>query len=92
MPFLRALAQSEMQTTSSRVWTKAKETSLPYHLPVTGGKHGFMPFLRTLVRSETQTASSIIWTRIAESISYDDNRYAKRASIDTYFYNISPHL
>ena len=31
-----------------------------------------------LARSVTQTASSTIWTRVAESISYDDNRYAKR--------------
>ena len=29
------------------------------------------------VQSETQTALSRIWTRVTDSISYDDNHYAK---------------
>ena len=29
------------------------------------------------MQSETQTASSRIWTWVADSISYDDNHYAK---------------
>ena len=29
--------------------------------------------------NETQSASSSIWTRVADSISYNDNRYAKHA-------------
>ena len=40
-----------------------------------GRTDGFMPF-----SNETQTASTRIWTRIANSISYDDNRYANKAS------------
>ena len=36
-----------------------------------------MPFSRVLVRSKT--ASIRIWTRIGNSISHDDNRYAKYA-------------
>ena len=31
----------------------------------------------TLMQSETQAASTRIWTRVANSISQDDNRYAK---------------
>ena len=37
-----------------------------------------MLFAGVLVRSETQT-SSRIWTRVTDSISYDDNRYRRRA-------------
>ena len=36
---------------------------------------------RALAQSETSTASSKTWTRIADSNSYDYNRYAKCASI-----------
>ena len=32
-----------------------------------------------LGRSETQNASSRIWIRVTDSISNDDNRYAKHA-------------
>ena len=39
-----------------------------------------MCFPRALSRSERQTALSTIWTRYANSISYDDNHYAKRTS------------
>ena len=33
-------------------------------------------------KSKTQIASSRIWTQVADSIAYDDNYYANRASID----------
>ena len=56
--------------------TKAEEPSLPYYLPIAGGKIiGFIPFPRILVLCEMQLASSRIWTRVAVAISYDDNHY-----------------
>ena len=39
-----------------------------------------MRFLKTLTETEKQTASSRFWTRFADSISYDNNLYIKRAS------------
>ena len=35
---------------------------------------------KALVLSKTQTLSSTIWTQVTDSISYDDNHYAKRVS------------
>ena len=56
--------------------TKAEETSLPYYLPIAGGRIiGFIPFPRVLVLCEMQSVSSRIWTRVAMFISYDDNHY-----------------
>ena len=56
--------------------TKAKEFSLPYYLPIAGGRIiGFIPFPRVLVLCEMQSVSSMVWTRVAVSISYDDNHY-----------------
>ena len=56
--------------------TKAEEPSLPYYLPIAGGRIiEFIPFPRVLVLCEMQLASSRIWTRVAVSISYDDNDY-----------------
>ena len=56
----------------------AKESSLSYYLPIAREiTDGFIPFLRTLAQSETQAPSSWIWTLVADSISYDDNRYDK---------------
>ena len=50
----------------------AEEPSLPYYLPIAGGRIiGFIPFPRVLVLCEMQLLSSRIWTRVAESISYD---------------------
>ena len=59
--------------------TKVKESSLFYYLPTAGCRRrdGFMPFQRVLVWSETQTVLSRIWTQVVDSISNDDNRYAK---------------
>ena len=56
--------------------TKAEEPSLPFYLPIAGGRViGFISFPRVLVRCEMQLVSSRIWTRVGLSISYDDNHY-----------------
>ena len=61
--------------------TKAKENSLPYYLPIAGGRIiGFIPFPRVLVLCGMQSTSSNIWTSIAVSISYNDNHYTMRTS------------
>ena len=63
-------------------FTKAEEPSLPYYLPIAGGRiFGFIPFPRVLVLCEMQTVSSRIWTRVAVSISYDDNDYTTGTSM-----------
>ena len=57
--------------------TKAEEPSLPYYLPIAGGRIiGFIPF-----PCEMQLVSVRIWTRVAVSISYDDNHYTTGTSI-----------
>ena len=61
--------------------TKAEEPSLPYYLPIAGGRIiGFIPFPRVLVLCEMQSVTSRIWTRVAVSISYDDNDYTTGTS------------
>ena len=50
-------------------YTKVKELSLPYYLPIAG----FTPFLQVL--REMQTASSRTKNRVTVSIAYDDNHY-----------------
>ena len=65
--------------------TKAEEPSLPYYLPIAGGRIiGFIAFSRVLVLCEVQSVSSRIWTRNAGSISYDDNHYTTGTSISLY--------
>ena len=65
--------------------TKAEEPSLPYYLPIAGGRIiGFIPFPRVLVLCEIQSVSSRIWTRITVSISYDDNDYTTGTFIYIY--------
>ena len=63
-----------------------EEPSLPYYLPITGGRiFGFIPFPRVLVLCEMQSVSTRIWTRVTVSISYDDNHYTtgtSKAKID----------
>ena len=60
----------------------AEEPSLPYYLPIAGGRIiGFIPFPRVLVLCEIQSLSSRIWTRLAVSISYDGNYYTMGTSI-----------
>ena len=61
--------------------TEVEETSLPYYLPIAGGRIiGFIPFPGVLVLCEMQSVSSMIWTRVAVSISYDDNHYTTGTS------------
>ena len=58
---------------------KAKESNLHYYLPIAGSRtEWFMALLRALMQNETQIDLSIIWIRVADSISYDDNRYVKQ--------------
>ena len=74
--FKRSLTglNSELSFSSTSCLTKAEEPSLPYYLPIAGGRIiGFIPFPRVLVLCEMQPVSSRIWTRVAASISYDDN-------------------
>ena len=67
---------SEFFFSETSCLTKAEEISLPYYLPIAGGRIiGFIPFPRVLVLCEMQSASSRIRTRIAVSISYGDNHY-----------------
>ena len=76
--FKRSLTglNSEFSFSKTSRLTKAKEPSLPYYLPIAGGRIiGFIPFPRVLVLCEMQSVSSRIWTRVAVSISYDDNHY-----------------
>ena len=76
--FKRSLTglNSEFSFSLTSCLTKAEELSLPYYLPIAGGRIiGFIPFPRVLVLCEMQSASSRIWTRVAVSISYDENHY-----------------
>ena len=67
---------SEFSFSLTSCLTKAEEPSLPYYLPIAGGRIiGFIPFPRVLVLREMQSVSSRIWTRVAVSISYGDNHY-----------------
>ena len=73
---------SEFSFSKTCFLTKAEEPSLPYHLPIAGGRIiGFIPFPRVLVLCEMQSVSSRIWTRVTMSISYDDNHYTTGTSI-----------
>ena len=66
--------------------TKAEETSLPYNLPIAGGRIiGFISFARVLVLCEMQSVSCRIWTRITGSISYDYKHYITSTSFCIYF-------
>ena len=52
---------------------KVKESSLPYYLPIAGGRIvGVIPFPKIFVLCEMQSVSSRIWTRVVVPISYDD--------------------
>ena len=77
--FKRSLTglNSEFFFSKTSCLTKAEEPSLPYYLPMAGGRIIiFIPFPRVLVLCEMQSVSPRIWTRIAVSISYDDNHYS----------------
>ena len=72
---------SEFSFSQTSCLTKAEEPSLPYYLPIDGGRIiGFMPFPKVLVLCEMQSVSSRIWTHVAVSISYDDNHYTTGTS------------
>ena len=82
--FKRSLTwlNSEFSFSETSCLTKTEEPSLPYYLPIAGGRIiGFIPFPRVLVLCEMQSVSSRIWTRVAVSISYDDNHYSTGTSI-----------
>ena len=73
---------SEFSFSSTSCLPKAVEPSLPYYLPIAGGRIiGFIPFPRVLVQCEMQLAWSRIWTRVVVSLSYDDNHYTTGTSI-----------
>ena len=81
--FKRSLTglSSEFSFSETSCLIKAGEISLPYYLPIAGGRIiGLIPFPRVLVLCEMQTFSSRIWTRVAMSISYDDNHYTTGTS------------
>ena len=72
---------SEFSFSKTSCLTKAEEPSLPYYLPIVGGRMiGFIPFPRVLAPCEMRSVSSRIWTRVAVSISYDDNHYTTGTS------------
>ena len=72
---------SEFSFSKTSCFTKAEEPSLPYYLPIAGGRIiGFIPFPRVLVLCEMQSVSARIWTRVTVSISYDDNHYTTGTS------------
>ena len=74
---------SEFSFSETSCLTKAEELSLPYYLPIAGGRIiGFIPFPRVLVLCEMQSVLSRNWTRIAVSISCDDNHYTMGTSSD----------
>ena len=76
--FKRSLTgfNSEFSFSKTSCLTKTEEPSLPYYLPIAGGRIiGFIHFPRVLVLCEMQSVSSRIWTRVAVSISCDDNHY-----------------
>ena len=84
--FKRSLTglNSEISFSKTRSLTKAEEPSLPYYIPIAGGRiFGFIPFPRVLVLWEMQSVRSRIWTRVAVSISCDDNHYTTGTSIQT---------
>ena len=73
---------SEFSFSKTDCLAKTEEPSLPYHLPIAGGRIiGFIPFPRVLALYEMQSVSSRIWTRVVMSIFDDDNHYTMGTSI-----------
>ena len=91
---------SEFSFSSASCLTKAEEPSLPYYLPIAGGRIiGFIPFPRVFVLCKMQSVSPRIWTRVTMSISYGDNHYTMSTSswhdylyMDQNFYRGSEYL
>ena len=76
--FKRSLTglNSEFSFSETIGLTKAEEPSLPFYLPIAGGRIiEFIPFPGVLVLCEMQLVTSKIWTRVAVSISYNDQHY-----------------
>ena len=70
---------SEFSLTQTSCLTKAEDISLPYYLPIAGGRIiGCITFPRVLVLCEMQSVWSSIWTRVAVSIYYDHIHYTTR--------------
>ena len=81
--FKRSLTglNSEFSFSWTSCLTKAEEPSLPYYLPIAGGRIiGFIPFPRVLVLCEMQLVSAKIWTHVVMSISYNGNHYTMGTS------------
>ena len=81
--FKRSLTglNSEFSFSLNSYLTKAEESSLPYYLPIAGGRIiGFIPFPRVSVLCKMQLVSSRIRTRVTVSISYDDIHYTTGTS------------
>ena len=81
--FKRSLTglNSEFSLSKTNCLIKVEEPSLPYYLPVAGGRIiGFIPFPKVLVLCEMQSVSSRIWTHVTVSIFYDDNHYSTGTS------------
>ena len=81
--FKRSLTgfNSEFSFSKTTCLNKAEKPSLPYYLPIAGGRIiGFIPFPRVLVLCEMQSVRSRIWTRIAVSIYYNNNHYTTGTS------------
>ena len=78
---------SEFSFSSIICLTKAEEPSLPYYLPIAGGRIiGFIPFPRVLVLCEMRSVLSRIWTCVAVSISYNNSHYTTGTSTNIYIY------
>ena len=97
-PFIAITPRSTLNRTKFSIsyttcLTKPEEPSLPYYLPIAGGRIiGFIPFPRVLVLCEIQSVSSRIGTRVAVSISYDDNHCTTGTSnpTDTFTFGLIP--
>ena len=66
---------SEFSFSEAGHYTKVKEYSLPYYLPIAERRIvRFIPFSKIIALCEMQIALSRVWTRVTMSISNDNNR------------------
>ena len=85
--FKRSLTglNSEFSFSWTSCFTKAEEPSLPYHLPIAGGRIiGFIPFPRVLVLCEMQSVSSIKLYIYIRSVLISFNQIVKHISVHIY--------
>ena len=67
---------SECSFSYTNCLPKAEEPSLPYYLPIAGGRLNWIhTFPKGISICEMQSVSSRIWTRVAVSISFDEIHY-----------------